>query len=420
VASRLLYASFLTALLAQDPTTFKTNIREITVPVVVTDKSGHYATDLKRTDFTVFEDGVPQKIVAFSRSPVTISRTKSQPAAAPATKRRETPPKHTYLICLDMLHSSQSGFNQIHSALKKFFAQEQPGDSQYAMFTLGSTLHPVLDSTRDPAAVLAALDDKALWKTLRDSEASNLALDTDRFVQMVAAWCAGCACSNPRLDMNNMGCPALKGQVQAAVFNFAERAANLNTGFLDEISQLVTATASIPTKRTILFVSDGFNRFPGQEFYNVLQAYNVGDLNLKFNPRDLQPQLDAILKRSVRYDIRFYTIDSRGVYTSSTVAGSGWDASSHGSSNAVTSSMMTTAWSNGDAMIQLAKQTGGRFFENSNDLFKGVERAFADGREEYVLAYVSSNTSADGQFRKISVEVKDKNLKIAAKAGYWP
>jgi VWFA-related protein len=82
--------------------------------------------------------------------------------------------------------------------------------------------------------------------------------------------------------------------------------------------------------------------------------------------------------------------------------------------------MMTTAWSNGDAMIQLAKQTGGRFFENSNDLFKGVERAFADGREEYVLAYVSNNTSADGQFRKISVEVKDKNLKIAAKAGYWP
>ena len=117
----------------------------------------------------------------------------------------------------------------------------------------------------------------------------------------------------------------------------------------------------MPTKRTILFVSGGFNRFPGQEFSNILQAYSVGDLNLKFNPRDLQPQLNAILKLAVSYNIRFYTIDSRGLYTHATVAGSGWDASSHGASEAVSSAAMTSAWFNGDAMAQLAKQTGGQF-----------------------------------------------------------
>ena len=33
----------------------KTNVRQVLVPVVVTDKSGHYVSDLGREDFTVFE-----------------------------------------------------------------------------------------------------------------------------------------------------------------------------------------------------------------------------------------------------------------------------------------------------------------------------------------------------------------------------
>ena len=80
---------------------------------------------------------------------------------------------------------------------------------------------------------------------------------------------------------------------------------------------------------------------------------------------------------------------------------------------------MTTARFNGDALAELARETGGFFFENNNDLLKGIRRAFADGREEYVLAYVPSNTNLDAQFRKISVQLKDNKLRIAAKAGYW-
>jgi VWFA-related protein len=133
----------------------------------------------------------------------------------------------------------------------------------------------------------------------------------------------------------------------------------------------------------------------------------------------LQPQLDSLLKVAVRWDIRFYTLDSRGLYTHSAVPGSGQDASSRGVPLAATQAAMITAWSNGDAMTGLARETGGQFFENSNNLLKGIRTAFADGREEYVLAYVPTNKDMDGQFRKISVELKDKKLHVAAKAGYW-
>jgi VWFA-related protein len=71
------------------------------------------------------------------------------------------------------------------------------------------------------------------------------------------------------------------------------------------------------------------------------------------------------------------------------------------------------------AMEQLARATGGVYFHGGSDLLKQFRSALADGREYYVLAYVSSNASQDGKFRRITVETKNKNLNIRAKSGYW-
>ncbi len=79
----------------------------------------------------------------------------------------------------------------------------------------------------------------------------------------------------------------------------------------------------------------------------------------------------------------------------------------------------TVAWENGSAMAQLAAATGGIYFHDSNDLLAGLHRAFDDERERYVIAYSPSNDSLDGKYRKIRVVVKDKNLRVYAKAGYW-
>jgi VWFA-related protein len=70
-------------------------------------------------------------------------------------------------------------------------------------------------------------------------------------------------------------------------------------------------------------------------------------------------------------------------------------------------------------MAELAHETGGLFFQNSNDLGKGLTRAFEDSREFYLLAYVSKNETWDGKYRKITVSVNDKKLRVNAKAGYW-
>jgi VWFA-related protein len=422
-------------LLAQDnpvltPPTIKSDVREVLIPVVITDKAGHYMAYLDRDDFIVSEDGVPQKIINFRRSTlrttsegITSSATKTPAPVSPVTPHAEQNPKRTYLICLDTLHSTFSDFTQMRNALKQFFAQEQSDDSQYALMVLGRNLHVVVDSTRDPQVILTTLQSKSLLKTIRDSDAANVAFEVDRFARLVQHWCEGCQCTNISQDMVALdgvhSCAGLKQQVTSASLSFPSRAYVTNRGFLEQLRQLVTAMTTMPTRRTVLLMSDGFNRYAGQEFYDILTAFHVADPNLKFNPRDLQPELESILRLAVQYDVRFYTIDSRGLYTHAAVPGNGFEASSPGVSNETTQAVMSTAWFNGDAMSQLARQTGGQFFENSNDLLRGVRTAFAAGREEYILAYVPSNPNMDGRFRKISVAVKGKQFKIATKAGYW-
>jgi VWFA-related protein len=86
---------------------------------------------------------------------------------------------------------------------------------------------------------------------------------------------------------------------------------------------------------------------------------------------------------------------------------------------AVDRNEITVARENTDGLAELARETGGLFFENNNDLLKGIRKAVADGREHYVLAYVPSNKKLDGTYRKILVEVKDRHFQVHAKPGYW-
>ncbi len=135
--------------------------------------------------------------------------------------------------------------------------------------------------------------------------------------------------------------------------------------------------------------------------------------------------------------MKFYTLDSRGLYTANSVPGSGFSASrssspmnaqvdsrtspnlAAGVPEAVTLRTVSAAHESTDVLAELAHQTGGLFFENNNDLLKGLRQAVADGREYYVLAYVPENKTMDGTYRKIVVTVRKPDWRVNAKAGYW-
>ena len=406
------------------------NVRQVLVPVVVTDKQGHYVTDLKPSDFRVFENGTPETIVAFyadnSGTPAVTAPSKSAPAAAEAKTASPQPepsanPKRTYLVLIDTLHSSFGNFSNVRKALTKFFEREQSPDSRYSLMTIGRDLQVVQDSTPDPALILSALRSQQFQKSILQSETNNTSVEVSQFTGLVGAYCAACGCQGitPSGEAQ-LACPQLTARVRSTLIRVPERNDVLDQGFLQQLKRLVNAMASMPTARTVIFLSDGFNRFPGQELYGIFQAAMPNERSFAVNPRDTHSEFDAILRIAVRYDVKFYTLDSRGLYTNNSFAGSSLDVSNWGTpSSAIDNQTMATARANTDALSALAHETGGLFFENNNDLLKGLRRAFSDGRQYYTLAYVPVNKNFDGKYRTIHVEVKGKGMLVHAKPGYW-
>lgn len=67
----------------------------------------------------------------------------------------------------------------------------------------------------------------------------------------------------------------------------------------------------------------------------------------------------------------------------------------------------------------LVQQTGGKLFYQRNDVDREMTQALELGREYYTLTYQPSEGNADGRFRRISVALRDPNLRVVTKTGYF-
>jgi VWFA-related protein len=76
----------------------------------------------------------------------------------------------------------------------------------------------------------------------------------------------------------------------------------------------------------------------------------------------------------------------------------------------------------GDKTLKrFSEETGGRPFfpEKIQDLAVSFKEIGEELRSQYRLAYIPSNTRADGTFRKIRIDVANKNYKVKARTGYY-
>jgi VWFA-related protein len=76
----------------------------------------------------------------------------------------------------------------------------------------------------------------------------------------------------------------------------------------------------------------------------------------------------------------------------------------------------------GDKVLRrLAEETGGRAFFpfEASELAANFQEISRELRNQYSLAYVSTNTAHDGTFRNVTVEPFTKGLRVRTKAGYF-
>lgn len=78
-------------------------------------------------------------------------------------------------------------------------------------------------------------------------------------------------------------------------------------------------------------------------------------------------------------------------------------------------------YSGSGELHKLAEETGGRVLpvREPEKLAQAFDAIAAELRSQYSLGYTPTNRRADGKFRKISVEVKQRGLKVQARRGYY-
>jgi len=107
-------------------TVLRTESREVLVDAVVTDKKGHYVTDLTRGDFKVFEDNKEQPVTSFSSG---------ADAAVQAAGQ-----KHYLILFFDTSSMEMADQMQARDAATKFVESNAGADRLMAVVNFGGTL----------------------------------------------------------------------------------------------------------------------------------------------------------------------------------------------------------------------------------------------------------------------------------------
>jgi len=123
-------------LAAQTPTALRVDVRLVNVVATVTDSVGRHVSNLTADDFTVLEDGVPQKITHFTQDydvPVSVG------------------------ILLDTSGSMQGKMSAATEAVEHFLNRVHPDDDIFLM-TFARTIKLEQDFTSDRRKLSRALN----------------------------------------------------------------------------------------------------------------------------------------------------------------------------------------------------------------------------------------------------------------------
>jgi VWFA-related protein len=423
---------------AQNGPLIHVDVREVRVPVFVSDAKGHSVTGLKASDFHIEEDGIPQKITVFTTSTDPAAATELTDSTATATVSTPSPagsPRQTFVVCVDTLHLEPGNAAGVRDALKRAFEKEKPANAQFTLVAIGRQIQVLQTATSDPPAVAARVASTAF----QAGGAGAISFRSELFnlKNSMYDFCHRCpACgSHP----GSRACDSEVQALQTSLDAQSQRWAMATGQMLAQLKVVVEELAKLPGGRTLIFISDGFSLRPARDFYAVAAPFLPGEARFRTaGPVNLESQLLDVVRAASNANVRIHSVDSRGVVSSSNAAAGSMDAANPSDwsppsvirktppanrggilLSEMDSQASSVAFEAGAGMQQMADATGGIYFHGSNDTLKELRGALADGREYYLLCYIPKNVAVDGKFRAITVEARDPKWHLRAKSGYW-
>ena len=350
-------------------TTLSVTAREVLLDVVVADASGHPVTGLTPADFTVTEEGEPQVVRHLDEhhpmSDADLAKLTTAPALPPNTFTNYTPVVNTNastVILLDAMDTPVTAQEYLRNQLIGYLKHAQPG-VPIAIFQLDTEMRLIQGFSSDPQVLLAAAQSK------RDMPSLNRPIAGDRYMYHVNHL------ETLRAGMQMMG--------------------RYLAGFPGR-KNLIWFTGQVPLWRN----GTGFGN-PFRDSFGVLPG-GADELN----------GLTDVLTVS---RVAVYPVDTRGLQVDSQYTA---QRTGRPSQHAELRSFSRQA-TNEFNLDDVANATGGKAYYNTNDLKRVIAQVVDNGSSYYTLAYATTNTKWNGEFRHVKITVNRPNLHLQHRDGYY-
>ena len=392
----------------------------VLVDVVVTDKQGKAVSGLTRDDFTVEENGKPQKLSTF-QTPGELQLPLAVPLPPGIYSNRpqyRSPGSALTVLLLDALNTPFKDQAYARRQMLRFVQEQYKPGQRMAIFTLTDSLRVLQDFTSDPQVLYAALqqflpEPQRMVASGRPSTtiASGSATAASTVSTLDASVPAQTMSSgNVGLHGGSADVAGVTGALHffesAAVAYQLDQRTVLTLNALDSLTRIL---GGIPGRKNIIWVTGDlpFSLIPEnrtvtaaelEEDLPSLNTRRVGEHsagNLAATIRESNAgQIRETSARLSNAQIAIYPVDARGLSISVDI-----DAQ--------------------EVMREMASETGGRAYVNQNEIKEGVARAFDDASATYTLGYYPDNKKWDGKYRHIKVKVKRDGIEFRNRQGYY-
>lgn len=401
----LLISIFAFSIFAQKPTptpsadendVVKISTSLVQLDAIVVDKKGNPVADLTAEDFEIMQDGKPQKITNFSY----ISRIIESAATEQTIKKPETksqippvsfPPKEigrviTFVVddgneCLEML-----SIKAIKEGLEKFVKEQMLPNDSVAIYR-----------TRKGSSLLQ----------LYTSDKSRL-LQIIKEIRWYPPQRGFCSRVTTTVDIDER--PQNSSQ-RETIENSASR--NTFSGAIGVGMYAINGLRGVGGRKILFIMSDSIPLMNGdRQNVQISDNYAIA--------KDL-------IELANRNSIVIHTIDPRGV-TNPAVAGVSADTDVEGIARSggetVTSNIFTRQSQQDNqrhgGLSLLANETGGKFYQNMNNLQVPIEKALKLEKGYYLLAYEPDDETFKGKnFHTIQIKLKRDDLSISSRSGFF-
>lgn len=386
----------------EDVIKVKSNL--VNIDVIVKDKKGKYVSDLKAEDFTISENGTPQKIEFFD-APL------SRPDAVATSPEPAAAPRNYVSLVLDSQTTDITNVKQVREGAIKYVREQITDADAVAVLSVSTGLQMLQTFTHDKAKLIFAIESFGANNQSKNFEQKDLAGNIESLREFLK-------------NESPSGIVTTGQGSQAARVMIAQRV-------LQQFIRLRTALSlqqSRPILAALAAIAEGLRTIPGKK---TLVLFSQGFVT----PAVLDWQVQSTIDIANRANVAIYIIDSAGLKASAPTSGAPVPATPMAGVSAITNQEQRIRAVGGetvfdnvrqegqsreyDILYRISGDTGGRLFKGNNDIGQGLERINQEIHSRYTLAYRSTNQNFDGSFRKVKIEVRRPDAQIISRSGYY-